>query len=99
MFLDSSSITSLATLLSTPPLGASLALIRAVFVVLEYGNRIHGDADVDAAEHLRAALRHLQQKGNDAETKLPHSAHACARILLALLSITRNTNSPAITGL
>lgn len=89
MILDSATITKMATSLAVPPLGADHELIRAVWRVLEHGNHIHPDDNTPASEHLEAAIRHLSQDGDDPETKQPCRAHACARILLALFSITR----------
>lgn len=69
-----------------------MSLARAladVDAVLSLGAAKHGDLEagraVDPAHHLEKARSHLDRApGLDAESGLPHAAHAAARLLLAL---------------
>lgn len=69
-----------------------MSLARAladVDAVLALGATKHGDLEagraVDPAHHLAKARSHLERApGVDAESGLPHAAHAAARLLLAL---------------
>lgn len=92
MILDSSNITRLAAMLALAPLSANNRLVGSVLKVLDYGNRKHRNSTTGAIEHLEAAIRHLSHSDIDSETGEPHASHACARILLALLNITRSNS-------
>jgi hypothetical protein len=78
-------------------IGGAVSLARAladVDAVLAHGASKHGDLEagrrVHVAHHLDKARSHLDRAGDgsalDPETGLPHVAHACARLLLALAS-------------
>jgi hypothetical protein len=92
MNLNSESITSLGSVLQLKCFQGSDQLVREVWAVLEYGNRKHCDSEPSAAQHVEAALRHLGCRGADEETGQSHRAHACARLLLALLELTKGTD-------
>lgn len=74
-----------------------MSLARAladVDAVLSLGATKHGDLEagkrVDPLHHLAKARSHLERApGIDAESGLPHAAHAAARLLLAMASDDR----------
>ena len=89
MYLDSATISELGALLVKPPLDGTRELVERVWLILGQGNDKHGTDAQTATQHVEAALRHLGRPGIDEETGQPHTAHATARLLLALLQITR----------
>jgi hypothetical protein len=89
MILDSKVITALGAVLTKPPFSGSPELARSVWRILETGNRKHGTVRHPACEHAEHARRHLQHGGVDADSGEPAIAHAAARLLLALFTISR----------
>lgn len=89
MILNSAAITGLVSVLWVSPIQGGFNLVRQVMDILDYGNEKHPADGITAVEHLEAAIRHLGRDGNDSETGHPHLAHACSRVLLALIKMTR----------
>lgn len=89
MILDSKVITALGEVLSKPPFSGSPELARAVWRILEIGNLKHGTDEQSAIGHTAHAHRHLAAGGIDSDSGEPALAHAAARLLLALLQLTK----------
>ena len=94
MILKTDTILDITTQLLWSPFWAPDHWCASVRRILEAGNLKHGDVRHSAVEHIEHARRHLQFGGlndtPDPESGEPSSAHAAARLLLALLEVCKN---------
>jgi len=91
MILKENHILNLCGYLGIVPLLVPPKTSVSVSEILKLGNGKHADDEFSIEAHLEAALRHIRLGFDelDADSGRPHRHHVIARILLALLAISR----------
>ena len=88
MKLETRDIITMSSVVLADVFGENHELAGQIDTILHRGNGNH-DEGQSAVTHVEHALEHLKAEGEEPSSKQPHVAHAAARLLLALMMLSR----------